>query len=206
MQDMVTINQVPHDLEKVLQDCWHRLVRGANDPKHSFHCPAIATLNGASPELRTVVLRKVMPQEKTLIFYTDYRSSKIAQIKANHTISWLFYDPRPRIQLRLKTVATIHYQDEISLKRWNDSRPESRMCYLAAPAPSTVMGHPTDGLPEHLDRANLTGESVALGYENFAVISNVITEMDWLILNRDGHRRAQFIFGEPEVKKYWVVP
>lgn len=141
-----------------------------------------------------------------LIFHTDYRSPKVEQIKKNNIVSWLFYDAKSRIQIRLKTVATIHYQDAITLKRWDDSRLESRRCYLVNPAPSTVANLPTDGLPENLSVKDLTDENVAIGYENFAVVKNEVTEIDWLFLNHDGHRRAQFLFSEQEVKMQWVIP
>ena len=206
MQDSVIINQIPYNLDSILEDCWHRLINGANSSKHSFHNPSIATINGSFPEIRTVVLRKVIPQEKTLIFHTDYRSPKINQIKKNNTICWLFYDAKSRIQIRLKTVATIHYQDDISLKRWNESRLESRKIYLVNPAPSTMVKSPTDGLSEHLNNKDLTEENLTPGYENFAVVKNRVIEIDWLFLNHDGHRRAKFLLGENEVEKYWMIP
>ncbi len=206
MQNKVIINQISYDLEGLLQNCWRRLVNGAVVAKNAFHSPSIATMNGDFPEIRTVILRKVLPEEKTLIFYTDYRSPKIEQIKANHKIAWLFYDEKARIQLRLKTIATIHHNNEVVLTRWNESRLESKTCYLVQPAPSTKTESPTDGLAAHFDRSHLTAESVALGYENFAVITNVVTEIEWLFLAREGHRRAKFILDQDGVKKYWLIP
>ncbi len=206
MQDTVIINQISYALDGVLQDCWHRLINGVYAARHPFHCPSIATINGSFPEIRTVVLRKVIPAERSLIFYTDCRSPKIDQLQKNNAVSWLFYDAKSNIQLRLKTVATIHHQDEIALKHWNESRLESRVCYLVQPAPATRTHLPTDGLPKQLDRFSLSAESLALGYENFAVVKNKVAQIDWLILNPDGHRRAQFIFGEKEVEMCWVIP
>ncbi len=206
MQETVIINQIPYNLEDILQDCWHRLINGTNSAKHPFNCPSIATINGVFPEIRTVVLRKVIPAESTLIFYSDYRSPKINQIKINNSIAWLFYDSKSRIQLRLTTVATIHHQDEITLKRWVDSRVESRKIYTVYPAPSTITPSPTDGLPEIILNKDLTEETVTIGYENFSVIKNKVMAIDWLFLNHDGHRRAKFILGENEIEKYWLVP
>ena len=173
---------------------------------HPFHSPTIATVNEGTPEKRTVILRKVIPTEGTLIFHTDYRSPKISQLKVNNSLSWLFYDSKSRIQIRVKSLATIHYKDEITFKRWNDSRLESRKCYLVSPAPSTISELSTDGLPENLNNKDLTDENVGDGYENFAVVKNKVTQMDWLFLNHDGHRRAKFIMGEQEVEKYWLIP
>jgi pyridoxamine 5'-phosphate oxidase len=206
MNNTVLVNQISYNLEDILQDCWRRLINGAVLSKHPFHYPSIATINGDFPEIRTVVLRKVVPEERTLIFYTDYRSPKINQIKGNNSISWLFYDAKSRIQLRIKTVSTIHNDDELSLKRWNDSKLESKKCYLVQPAPSTLAEFPTDGLPEQINLSGLTKEIVAAGIENFTVVKNLVREIDWLFLNHDGHRRAKFIFGEYEVEKHWMIP
>ncbi len=206
MNDTVLINQIAFNLEDILLDCWHRLITGAVSAKHAFHCPSIATIKDEFPEIRTVVLRKVLQEERTLIFHTDSRSPKINQIRDNNRISWLFYDPKSRIQLRIKTVATIHQEDELSSKRWNDSSVESRKCYLVQPAPSTLAEFPTDGLPEHLDISNLSEEIMTAANKNFSVVKNLVVEIDWLFLNHDGHRRAKFIFGEHEVQKFWVIP
>jgi len=205
MNNSVIINQISYNLEDILQDCWHRLINGAISAKHPFHSPSIATIREDYPEIRTVILRKAIPSEKTLIFHTDYRSPKVKQIQKNKAISWLFYDAKARIQLRIKTLATIHHQDELSLHRWNESRLQSKKCYLVDPAPSTPTELPTDGLV-HFEKFDLTEETAASGYENFAVVRNVITQIDWLFLKHDGHRRAQFKFEENDVKMNWVVP
>jgi len=206
MQSFVIINQIHYTLEDILKDTWHRLINGANSAKHAFHCPSIATINNGFPEIRTIVLRKAIPEENTLIFHTDYRSPKIEQIKINNAISWLFYDAKSRIQLRIKTRATIEHNNEISFKRWNDSRLESRKCYMVQPASSSPVETPTDGLPGNFDHENLSDEDIAQGYKNFAVIKCGVTEIDWLFLNHDGHRRAKFIWREKQVNKFWVVP
>ncbi len=206
MNDKVLVNQIPYNLDDILQDCWHRLINGAVSAKHPFHCPAIATINVDFPEIRTVVLRKAVPEERALIFHTDYRSPKIDQIKTNNRISWLFYDTKSRIQLRIKTVSAIHYDDELAVNRWNDSTLESKKCYLVQPAPSTIVELPTDGLPENFSLADLSKDIVAIGNENFTVVKNLVTEIDWLFLSHDGHRRAKFIFGENKVEKYWMIP
>lgn len=206
MNETIVINQISYNIEEILQDCWHLLINGANSSRHPFHSPSVATINSGSPEIRTIILRKAIPEEKTLIFYTDYRSPKVSQIKLNNQISWLFYDAKSRIQLRIKTDATIYYKDEISLKSWNDLRLESRKCYLVHPATSKMSITPTDGLPEHFNCSSLTEESVAHAYENFAVIRNIVKEIDWLFLKHDGHRRAQFIIHEHEVEKHWLIP
>lgn len=206
MQETVTINQINYNLDEILADCWHRLINGVSSAKHPFHNPTLGTINEDFAELRTVVLRKVIPAEKCIIFHTDYRSPKIQQIQKNNKVSWLFYDEKARIQIRLKAEATIHYQDDLSLTRWKDSRLESRRCYMVSPAPSVLSAIATDGLPQNLTVKDVTEDNVAAAYENFVVVKTEIKEIDWLYLNHAGHRRAQFIYEENDVKKYWVIP
>jgi 3-hydroxyisobutyrate dehydrogenase len=162
MNDADLINQIPNNLEDILQDCWHRLIDGAVSSRHPFHCSPIATINGEFP--------------------------------------------KSRLQLRIKTISAIHHDDQLSLKSWNESTLDSKKCYLVQAAPSTLADYPSDGLPEHINHSSLNEEIVAIGIENFAVIRNLVTEIDWLFLNHDGHRRAKFIFGENEVEKYWMIP
>ena len=206
MENTVIINDIPYNLDGILADCWHRLVNGVKLSKHPFHCPTLATAHLDEVELRTVVLRKVIPAEKALIFHTDERSPKIDQIRKNNKISWLFYDEKSRIQIRLKAKATFHHLDDIALSRWKDSRLESRRCYLVKPAPSVFIDFPDDGLPKNLQVKDLTDENVAEGFQNFVVVKTVVTAIDWLFLNHSGHRRAQFIYGEDGVKKEWMLP
>jgi 3-hydroxyisobutyrate dehydrogenase len=206
MYNKDSINQKPDNLEDILKDCWLRLIEGVVSSRHPFHFSSIATNNGDFPEIRTVVLRKVIPEERTILFHTDYRSPKINQINSNNRISWLFYDAKSKIQIRIKTISTIHHDDKLSFKSWNDSKLDSKKCYLAQPSPSTLTDFPTDGLPEHINHSCLAEETVAIGYENFSVISNLVTEIDWLFLNHFGHRRAIFTFGENEVEKNWIIP
>lgn len=194
------------DLDNIFQDCWNRLVEGAHSAGHPFHCPSISTIADGWPETRTLVLRKALPEKHILIFHTDYRSPKVHQLHENPNVSWLFYDAKSRIQLRIKTIATIHHLDEISLQRWNESRVESKKCYLVNPAPSSLTHSPTDGLPQNMEYANLTKESVAAGYDHFAVVENKLMEIDWLFLHHDGHRRAQFILHENGIEKSWLIP
>lgn len=197
------MNKIEYDLENIFYNCWHQLVNGANSAKHAFHCPSIATINHGLPEIRTVVLRKVIEEKCTLFFHTDYRSPKIKQIKENNVITWLFYDTIAGVQLRIKTFATIHYNNEITQKLWNEAKLTSLKCYLANLAPATKINFASDGLPNSF---NLSDENIAPGYTNFAVIENVVKDMDWLFLNHDGNRRAKFIYEDNEIKKYWVIP
>lgn len=205
MEDTIIINQIPYDLNGILQDSWHRMINGTLVKNHPFRSPSIATVENECPIIRTVILRKALAAEKTLIFHTDYRSPKLNQIIKNSNLFWLFYDPKAKIQLRIKTNATVHYHDEVTLKHWSAIRSESKKTYLVQPAPSIISDISTDGLSKFKE-TELTDKQLVTGYQNFAVIECMVKELDWLYLNKDGHRRAKFIFQNDTVEKYWLVP
>lgn len=206
MDDAVTINQLAYDLDQIYRDCWHRLVNGVHSAKSAFHTPAIASINNGFPEIRTVVLRKALPEQQKLIFHSDVRSPKIKQLQSNPALSWLFYDDKAKIQLRIKSQASLHHLNELSQSRWNESRLQSRSCYLVEPAPSVVSGKATDGYPAGFNRNELNEASLLPGYAHFVVVVCQVLEIDWLYLNHDGHRRAQFVLDEIGVSKNWLVP
>lgn len=177
------------ELDQIIPDVLKRLDDATRSSKAAFHEGYIATINEDAPEIRTVVLRKVLFDEEALIFHTDVRSPKIHQIKQNPCISWLFYDAALRIQVRFKAIAEIHHQNELAQKQWDASRLESRKCYLVEPAPSKQIQEVWEGIPD-IAHQDLTEQLVSNGYDNFAVVKTNLISCDWLFLNRRGHKRA----------------
>ena len=206
MTNSIVNNPIPDDLNDILQDCWLSLFDAAQSAAHPLHTATIATINDTFPELRTVVLRAVVPTEATIVFHTDFRSPKIDQIRENNSVSWLFYDTKSRLQIRLKTTASIHNQDEIAQKSWDESRIESKKCYLVSPAPSSIVLFPTDGLPQNFKIKDLSEDDMNRGYEHFTVVRNKVHEIDWLLLNHSGHRRAKFVIDDQTTKYSWIIP
>jgi hypothetical protein len=177
------------ELDQIIPDVLKRLDDATRSSKAAFHEGYIATINEDVPEIRTVVLRKVLFDEESLIFHTDVRSPKIHQIKQNPYLSWLFYDAALRIQVRFKAMAEIHHQNELAQKQWDASRLESRKCYLVEPAPSAQIQKVWEGIPD-IAHQDLTEQLVSNGYDNFAVVKTNLISCDWLFLNRRGHKRA----------------
>lgn len=191
-----------------MERVWVLLTRGAANRKDDFHTPAFSTigLNGA-PEIRTVVLRKILRESRLLICHVDSRSPKIAEIRKDGRVSWLFYHIEEKLQLRIRGLATIHTDDEIANAQWQNTQLFSRRCYCGD-APGTFKNDPSSGLPEFLiDREPTLEESEQLGRKNFAVLSSTIDEMDVYELNVKGHRRSLFKWNEPgELETWWLTP
>lgn len=187
------------ELNKILQNCLNHL-KEAKSSKNNFHFPVIGSINNNEVELRTVVLRDFTEKSSTLVFYTDFRSPKINQIKNNPIVSFLFYDGGLKEQLRIKSKASIHHHDDISLRYWQKIKPENRRDYASKESPSSL----SKDISNYLEEGWMDNSENY--YQNFAVVYNEIIEMDWLFLNKDKNKRARFFIQESDFKGEWMVP
>ena len=198
------IDYTTYHLPELEQDCWDRLETGANKSRNAFHTPCMATLHQDEVSLRTVVLRKVLAQERELRFHTDIRSPKWQELSLNPAISALFYDAIDRIQLRVKGKAVLHHTNEITAVSWQKTTLSSRCCYLTEHSPSSFSAISTSGLSEDIEHENFTLAESESGYSNFGIVSIHVQSIDWLWLNHAGHRRAYFDY-EKGVNS-WMIP
>lgn len=193
-------------LDQVVAEAWAMLERGAARVKDPFHTPVLGTVRAGECHLRTVVLRGVNQPERRLICHTDVRSTKVAEILQQSQVSWLFYHPTEKVQLRLRGPATLHQADELADQRWAAAPPMSRRCYMAALGPGTLAAEPVSGLPPVFEGRTPTLAESEAGRANFAVITCRIDFMDWLYLRAPGHRRAQFTWQAEGLVASWVAP
>ncbi len=165
---------------------WSEIVTGVRSGRHPFHQVSLATVrlqaNGAAtPELRTVVLRDVSPDDWRFIVHTDRRSTKAADITANSAVSLLFYDSDGRWQVRVRGEAALHIDSPLSVARWASVPERSRRCYRTPRAPGSVLaGREETGAP---------AASSSDGAETFAVIEITASEVEALFLDRNEHKR-----------------
>lgn len=182
------------------------LSQGALQKKNPLHTATIGTIANQVPQLRTVVLRKTDIANRQLFFYTDIRSVKIQELTAHATLSWLFYHPTQNIQIRAIGTTTIHHQDELAAAQWKDIPTYGRKTYGTLHAPSTSLTNATDDLPPLWQSPTITLADTEYAYANFAVVSCKIHHLEWLHLQRAGHRRAQFDYLRQDWKGRWIVP
>jgi pyridoxamine 5'-phosphate oxidase len=193
-------------LSEILAEAWAMLSRSMTEAEHPFHTPVLGTIGRYGSSLRTVVLREVVPSERYLSCYSDRRAAKVADLLTHPQASWLFYDPGQQIQLRLGGRATLHFTDQLADRAWAKVGLNSRKNYLSLQRPGTPLANPGSGLPETFDSRNLSPVESEAGRKHFAVIVCQITFLDWLQLNPDGHRRAQFIWENDKLRSNWVTP
>lgn len=193
-------------LEAILQKSWRSLIKGAIDKKDPLHLATIGTTNQQIAEIRTVVLRKTDATNRLLYFYTDFRSKKVQQLITHPSLSWLFYHPNKNIQLRAYGAATIHHQNDLTLEKWQSLPSYGRKTYGTNQAPSTPLPYADDDLPNLWKVPEIDLAETEYAYANFAVVTCEINRIEWLHLQRSGHRRALFNFVGGEWKGEWLVP
>lgn len=192
-------------LDRVVYDAWAELAHAVVKRQHAFHTPTFVSLDlDGAPVARTVVMRAVSTERAEIRCHTDRRSPKIREITRDPRVSWHFYAPELKLQLRLKASATAHFDDQVADDAWAKSSLSSRRCYLAPSSPGAECAQPSPNLPEHLLGRVPTLEESLPGRENFSVISTTVDEMDWLWLAADGHRRARFMRVDTEWRGTWL--
>lgn len=203
----VIIDGIEYTLDGLERDSWLRLLNAAVRYKDAMHNPVVANVNQYGINIRTVVLRKVKPVEKQLVFHTDIRSGKWKELQQQNNISWLFYDAPGRIQIRLSGKASLHHNDAIAEEAWEASTMSSRKIYLGEPGPSEIAALPVSGLPPAFEADDPTPEESKTGRKNFGIVVTTVTWMEWLWLNSKGHRRAGFTyFDDGSFEANWLIP
>lgn len=105
--------------EAILQELKNELINGYVKRGHPFRYFTFATIQNNIPRLRTVVLRKLLP-DFTLLVYTDLRSQKVTDIKQNNNVSSLFYHPKKLLQIKIEGKAEIITDKEALKPYWNN--------------------------------------------------------------------------------------
>lgn len=166
-------------LDAIESRCWDELVRAATrGQRHPWRQMVLATTDGEAADARTIVLREVHRDARTLVLYTDARSPKVAQIQAHAGGTLVAWSDELAWQLRLRVQLSVDIGGLAALSRWARLKltPSARD-YLSPLAPGTVIGTPA---PAAGDR------------DHFAVVTAAVTAIDWLELRAEGHRRAAF--------------
>ena len=188
--------------EEILDKIWDELILGLNSGKHPFHIFTVSTVKNNKPDSRSVVLRTVDKENKSISFHTDLRSKKILQIKESENICALFYDKDSKIQLRIYGSASKETNSLLIKEKWNSSKEMSKLCYLNKISPGEVINEPKDYLYGKEELNN-----IELGIKNFSIINIKISQIDWLSLNHEGHQRILINYtSNNKIEFDWVAP
>ena len=189
---------------EIKKKIWSLLTNAVRDRSSEFRTPVFICGNDKDLDGRVVVLRKADQKNNIIQYHSDIRSSKIEKIKKNPSCSMLFYGKEEKIQLRIKAICEVNYNNEVSRESWENTGHISRKCYLVTSGPGTLSDKPTSGLDNKFDNFDFTKEESEAGYKNFCVIRCKIKSIEWLYLAAKGHRRALIDFENN--KKNWLIP
>ena len=188
--------------KEILDKIWDELILGLNSGKHPFHIFSVSTVKNNKPDSRTVVLRAVEKENKSISFHTDLRSKKVLQIKESENICALFYDKDSKIQLRIYGSASKETDSLLIKEKWNSSKEMSKLCYLNKISPGEVINESKDYLYGKEELNN-----IELGIKNFSIINIKISQIDWLSLNHEGHQRILINYtSNNKIEFDWVAP
>ena len=201
-------NEFYDDLAGTLERSWRLLETAVADPASPARTPVLISVDADGlAQGRTVVLRDFNRQQRQLKVYTDVRSAKVAQLRAQPNCTLVGYQPDPMIQLRLNMRAVIHHDNELTRDAWIVMPGPNRCNYLTDPDPGSLSVEPTDGRPVITAESVPTQKENEIAYSHFSVIVFTVNELEWLNLPRRGHRRAQFIWDEADsLQSHWLIP
>ncbi len=183
-------------MNDLIDRIWHLLEHGANPGRERspFTMLQAATLGpDGAPKVRTVVLRGVDRARRTLMFHSDARAAKVAELARDGRIALVGCDLANGLQIRLEGTATPRASEAERLAIWQASRPRTLILYRAPLPPGTPIAAPADAHPPASPEAHDEPAVDPLdGFAHFAVIDVRVDAIDWLDLAGDGHRRARF--------------
>lgn len=174
-------------LSGLLETVWSHLSRGVEDRRHPARHPTLATIGPDGPEARTLVLRAADRSAATLELHTDSESRKAAQIASDPRVALHVWLPAPRLQIRVRAMATLAPGDPAVFARL----PAEARANYGGPAPGTPIGTAT---------GRAEGEP-----GRFLRILCRLTEIDALLLAPEPHLRARFRSAEAW-RGEWIAP
>ena len=189
------------DLDAAFAELWRLLGDGADRGRSGFHLPALASVAAdGRPRVRSVVLRAAERVPGTLRVHCDRRSDKADELLANPACALTAYDAAAKIQIRVEGRASVHTDDAVADAAWAGSRGMSRVCYGSEPGPGTAL--PAGGayaLPDEAD-------AVTTGRPHFAAVLVWAERLEFLYLDRRGHRRAGWRRDGDGWEGGWLAP
>jgi len=182
------------DIRRFAED---HLALGVVKRGHPFREVVLATSAIAGPDLRTVINRRVVRNPLALRVYTDHRSAKVRQLKANPMAAMLFWHPGMKLQLKIYAEATLHHMNHTAAEAWKEVRGKARESYTSKHPPGATLESGTWS-PAQCDPA--------VGSQHFVVIDLEVKTMEVLQLRNGGHIRAIFEYHGHEVSGTFIVP
>ncbi len=204
------LNALP-DLAKLRETVWRELANATGDTNQPWFLGSFGSLGESSPEIRTLVLRRVEVGSRSLIWHSDVRSPKFSQLERAGETSVHFWTPTHRVQLVVRGESQTLSSGELVDQEWKSSQLTSRRAYLGKMPPGAKADAMTVNFPTEFETRPPTDAESQAGKENFGVISTVVQEMDLLILRQTGNVRAMYRWNDHDLanqqwEETWICP
>lgn len=194
------------DLKIIEADCWKLLCAAPQDRVGGWRVPVLATSGEAVPRQRSVVLRHVDRESRKIFVHTDVRSPKVAVIRANPLVSWLFYDATRGVQVQLVGEATVQTSESDTQWLWDQEPVGSLRGYLAPYSPGHICDHRESNLLVDSE-TKLSRDDLARGRCNFGVICSTPKTLEVLVLRTFGSVRAIYSYENGSlISANWMAP
>jgi hypothetical protein len=167
---------------------WAELAHAPRLKSHPWRIGVLATADAGRGDGRSIVLRDVDLEKRSLLFYADSRSPKVEQLQRHPLGTIVLWWPERGWQLRLRVSLSMETSGLAVSSRWARLKmTPAAHDYLSPLPPGSRLEQP---LPERGTR------------EFFGVVTATVSAIDWLELHAGGHRRAAFDAEGPR----WLVP
>ena len=183
--------------ENLAARLWRELTRAPHDKHHEWRTTVLATqgIDQMGPQARTVVLRHADATLCRLRVYSDARSPKCSELVAQPLAQLTFWSKRLNWQLRVSAQATVEFEGDQVNVAWNHLRQSSAAADYLSEAPPGQIKSSNKYLTKNAEDSSLV--------HHLAILNFQVTSMDWLVLSKDGHRRARLT---PSGIVNWLVP
>jgi pyridoxamine 5'-phosphate oxidase len=194
------------DLPSFARTGWNLLYKAAYQRKGAMQQGIMGTMGlDGQVQQRVVIIREVDVKKREIWFFTDGRSLKVEQLRKKPEISWLFWDSKKNLQIRLQSTVSFHCDDEVARSYWEKLPVEGRKNYASILPPSSPIEEYSDGLPSNWNN-EITLEDTELYFGHFMVGSCKVREMQCLLLHREGHQHAKFSWTPQKMLAQWLIP
>jgi pyridoxamine 5'-phosphate oxidase len=174
--------RAPDDLPALRASIWRELEAAAHTREHGWRHPVLATAGADGADARTVVLRDVDAAHGRIVIYSDSRSPKVAQLRADPRATLVAWCAERSWQLRVVLAVEVADSGLDVSSRWARLK--------LTPAAQDYLSPLPPGTPMSTTQAHATPERSTR--EHFCVLWGQVLVIDWLELHADGHRRARF--------------
>jgi pyridoxamine 5'-phosphate oxidase len=170
--------------EAVHDRIWQELTRCTVDRHHEWRTPVLATIGlDSTPQARAVVLRQALKVTQSLTIFTDKRTPKVAELKAQPAGMLTFWSKRLSWQCRIALRFKVHSEGPEVEAAWaRMSQSAAAKDYLSL----TVPGSPIVG------NDSAKNNNTCNFPHQLCLLSGQISSIDWLELGQSGHRRIKF--------------